>query len=75
MVGQFVNFFSQAAGGQRDVPHTDVQSVGAVDQLQKAEHRVEVVQRLPNAHEHDVADRGSGVHLGEKHLIQHLSGC
>ena len=53
---QLIDFGHQAAGGKADVPHGDVHSLGAVHQFQKAHHIVKVVQRLPNAHEHDVGD-------------------
>ena len=33
----------QAAGGQADVAHSNVQPLRAVYQLQKAEHRVKVI--------------------------------
>ena len=64
-----------AAGGQTDVPHADIQPVGAVDQLQEAQHVVHVVQRLADAHEHDVGHGQAAVQLGEKHLIQQLGGA
>lgn len=46
----------KAAGRQADVPHSDVQPVRAVDQLQKAHHIVKIVKRLANAHQNDVGD-------------------
>ena len=57
------------------MPHSDVQPRRAVDQLQKAEHRVKIIQRLPDTHEYDVAHSRTGIQLGKEHLVQHLSGC
>ena len=48
---QPVNAGHHAAGGQGDVPHPDVQAVGMVHQLQKAQHVVQIVQRLADAHQ------------------------
>ena len=63
-----------AAGGQADVPHPDVQPLGVVHQRQKPQHGIHVVQRLSNAHQHDIGDLPAGIQLGEQHLIQHLRG-
>ena len=54
------------------MPHTDVHPVGAVDQLQKSQHIVHVVQRLADTHEYDVGDRQAAVQLGKQHLVQQL---
>ena len=54
------------------MPHTDVHPMRAVDQLQKAQHIVHVVQRLADTHEHDVGDRQAAVQLGKQHLVQQL---
>ena len=35
---------------------------------------IHVVQRLSNAHQHDIGDLPAGIQLGEQHLIQHLRG-
>ena len=40
--------------------------------VQEAQHRVKIVQRLADAHQHDVGDGQAGIQLGEQHLIQHL---
>ena len=61
-----------AAGGQGDVPHPDVHAIRVVHQLQELQHRVQVVQGLSNAHQHDVGHRQAGIDLGEQHLVQHL---
>ena len=61
-----------AAGGQGDVPHSDVQAVGVVHQLQKFQHGVQVVHGFADAHQHDVGDGRSGVLPGENYLIQQL---
>ena len=61
-----------AAGGEGDMPHPDVHAVGVVHQLQEFQHRVQVVQRLADTHQHDVGDGQAGVFLGEQHLVQHL---
>ena len=53
-----------AAGGQADVAHADVHPVGAGNDGEKIHHIVEVVQRLADAHEHDVADALADVLLG-----------
>ncbi len=63
-----------AAGGQGDVPHADVQPLRAVHQLQKPQHVVQIVQRLPNPHQNDIGNRQTGVLLSENHLIQQLRG-
>ena len=64
----------QSAGGQGDMPHPDVQPVRVVYQLQKPQHRVQIVQRLSNPHQHNVGHRLPGIQLGEDHLIQNLGG-
>src|SRR5699024_8349180 len=63
-----------AAGGEADVPHADVQPLGMVHQLQEPEHVVQVVQGLADTHKDDVADILAAVQLGEQHLIQDLRG-
>ena len=35
---------------------------------------IEIVQRFANAHQHDMGNRQTGIHLSEQHLIQHLKG-
>ena len=57
------------------MPHADIQAIRAVDQLQKLQNVVLVIQRLANAHQNDIGDIQSAVQLGEKHLIQYLGGC
>ena len=54
------------------MPHPNVHPVGVVHQLQEFQHRVQVVQRLADTHQHDVGDGQAGVFLGEQHLVQHL---
>ena len=44
------------------------------EQLQEAHDIVEVVERLPDAHEHQSADRHSGVPLCLVDLAEHLGG-
>ena len=73
MFGQFVNFFDQTAGRQRDVAHPDVEPVRAVDQREEPQHRVKVVQGFADAHEHNIADGVAGIDLCKEHLVQHLS--
>ena len=45
-----------------------------IHQLQKLQHIVPIIQRLADAHEHDVGDLPSGVKLRKQHLIQHFRG-
>ena len=66
------DFIDQTAGGQADVAHADVQSVRAVNQLEKLHDRIKIVQRLPDAHQHNVGNRKSGIDLAEQHLVQKL---
>ena len=64
-----------AAGGKRDVAHSDVQPLRVIHELQKAQHVRAVVQRLADAHENDVGDVLSRIQLGKEHLIKHLRRC
>ena len=52
--------------------HPDVHSLFGIDQLQKAEHSIVVVQRLSDAHQNDVGHRQSGIYLCKKHLVEHF---
>ena len=74
MLRQLINLRHQAAGGEADVPHGDVHSLRAVHQLQKPQHIVKIVQRLSDAHKHNVRYRQAGINLGEEHLVQHFVG-
>ena len=56
------------------MPHGNVHALRAVHQLQKAHHIVKIVQRLANAHQHDVGNGQARVHLREQHLVQHFIG-
>ena len=71
---QLVNPGHQAAGGQADVAHGNIHALGAVHQLQKTHDVVKIIQRLPNAHEHNVGNGLAGIHLSKQHLIQHFKG-
>ena len=57
------------------MPHTDVQPVRVVHQLQKPQHVVQIVQRLADAHQNDIGNGQAGVLLGEDHLIQNFRRC
>ena len=72
---QCIDLRHNAAGGQADVPHTDIQAFRTVDQFQEFKDIVLIIQRLANAHENDVGDIQSAVQLGEKHLIQYFRRC
>ena len=61
-----------AAGGERDVPHPDVHAVGMVDKLQKSHHIRAVIERLADAHEHDVGNFLPRIELRKEHLIEHF---
>ena len=54
--------------------HGDIHALRAVHQLQEAHHIVKIVQRLSNAHEYNVRNGLTGIHLGKEHLVQHLKG-
>ena len=56
------------------MPHADVQPVRVVHQLKKAADVVAVIERLADAHEHDVGDLAPGIELRKEHLIEHLRG-
>jgi len=56
------------------MPHADVQPVRAVDQRQKLQYVILVVQRLSDPHQHNVGDGKAAVQLGKQHLIQYLGG-
>ncbi len=45
---------------------------GVIHEFQESHHVVEVVQRLADAHEHDIRDLCSRVQLGKQHLIYEL---
>ena len=70
--GQPVDLIDQPAGGKADVPHADVQPLGRIDELEEAAHIVIIIQRLADAHEHDVRDGQAGIQLRKQHLIQHF---
>ena len=57
------------------MPHTDVHAVRVIHQLQKAQHVFHVIQRLTDAHQHDIRYLPPGIQLGKQHLIQHLRGA
>ena len=67
--GKLFKSLDQPAGGKRDVAHADVHALRVVYQLQKAHDVVEVIQRLPDAHEDDVGDFFAGIKLGKQHLV------
>ena len=56
------------------MPHGNIHALGAVDQLQKPHDVVKIIQRLSDAHEHDVRNGHAGIHLGKEHLVQHFVG-
>ena len=72
LLRQGIDTGHHAAGGQADMPHTDVHAIGMIHQLQKPQHIGHVVQRLADAHQHNVGHRPAGIQLGEHHLIQHF---
>ena len=45
-----------------------------VDKFQKPQHILPVIQRLTNAHQHNIGDLPSGIQLRKQHLIEHLTG-
>ena len=49
-LGQLVDLGHQAAGGQADVAHADVDTLRAGDDLQKVHHIIKIVQRFTDAH-------------------------
>ena len=61
---QPVDLGHDAAGGQADVAHPDVDPLGGRDQGEELHHLVKVVQRLADAHEDDVGDALPDVLLG-----------
>ena len=56
MLRQPVDPRHQAAGGQADIPHPDIDPLRGGDQMQEFQHLVKVIQRLANAHQHDMGD-------------------
>ena len=56
LLRQLINLRHQAAGGQADMAHGNVHAVGAVDQFQEPQHILKIVQRLANAHQHNVGN-------------------
>ena len=74
LFGKQLDLIDKAACRKADVPHADVHPVRAVDKLQKAHDRIKVIQRLADAHEHDIGNRKSGIDLTEQHLIEKLRG-
>ena len=71
---QIIEALDKSARGQRDVPHTDILSIGVVHQFEKAHHVIKIIKRFANAHEDDIRDLAARLTLGVKHLIQHLRG-
>ena len=65
---QLVDLGHKAAGGKADVAHADIDALGRGDILQKAHHFVKVVQRLADAHEHDMGDALADIFLGSVDL-------
>ena len=51
-----------------------IDPVFVVDQLEKLDHIVVVVEGLANAHEHNAVDALAAVLRGKKHLVEQLSG-
>ena len=62
----------QTAGGQADVTHADIHALFRVHKRQKAQYGVIIIQRLSDAHEHDVRHRQTGIELREQHLVEHF---
>ena len=73
-LGQLVDLRHQTAGGKADVPHPDVDAFGRGDILKESHHFVEIVQRLADAHEHDVGDALPDVLLRGVDLGADLTG-
>ena len=71
-LGKLFDLVDEAAGGEADVAHADVHAVRAVDKLEKAHDIVEVIQRLTDAHQHNIGDRQAGIQLGKEHLVEKL---
>ena len=63
-LGQPVDLGHDAAGGQADVPHPDVDPLGGGDQGEELHHLVEVIQRLADPHQDDVGNALPDVLLG-----------
>ena len=56
------------------MPHPDMDPIGVVDQREKPQHLLKIIQRLSNSHHNNVGNRFSTVQLREQHLIQDLRG-
>ena len=69
---QIVKPLRQPAGGERNVPHTDIAPVRVVDEFQKPHDGIEIIQRLADAHQYDVRNRKAGFLFGKQHLVQHF---
>lgn len=52
------------------MPHSDVHAIRVVDQLQKAQNRLKIIQRFTDSHQHNIRDRQSGFLLCKDHLIE-----
>ena len=53
--------------------HPDIHSLGVVDQLQKLQNVLKIVQRLPNSHQNDVGNGCAAVMLRIQDLVQNFS--
>ena len=57
------------------MPHADIHAVGVIDELQKPQHIRPVVERLADAHEHNVGDLPPGIELRKEHVVEHFGGA
>ena len=71
---QFIDFGNDAAGRERDMTHADMQSLLAAGEMQKPNHVVKVVERLPHSHQHHIGDAHAFVALRRFDLCQHFRG-
>ena len=63
----------KAAGGKADVAHADVHTLRAGDDRQEIHHIVEIIQRLANAHQHDVRNALARVGHDGVYLARYLA--
>ena len=70
---QLVDFGDKTAGGKADIAHADIDALGRGDIFQKAHYLVKVIQRLADAHKHDMRDTLADILLGGVDLGADLS--
>ena len=73
LLGKTPDSLGQAAGRCRNVAQAEISAFRVADQTQEADHIIQIIQRLSDAHQHDIRDFDIVFQFCEQHLIQHFT--